>query len=254
MKLYLNEEKDNKSKIAAAIAVAVYIAMWVVLILVCRFDMTQPQEGEGIMISLGDVEQAAPGAHSVTDQQQVEASEVSNNENVTPQQTMTQDIEDAPAVKEKTKKPEEKKVVVEKPREVNQRAIFKGRTTGDKSGSSGDSQGVGTQGDPSGDPLGSPSGTGRSADGNSFSLSGRTLVGSLPRPQYNAKDEGRVVIEVTVGSNGEVLTAKYSSKGSTTQSSSLVVAAESAAKRAKFSVKEESPIQKGTITYIFRMN
>lgn len=253
MKLYLNEEKDNKSKIAAAIAVAVYIAMWVVLILVCRFDMNQPQEAEGIMISLGDVEQAAPGELSMTDQQAAEVTEQSQPDKVTPQQTMTQDTEEAPAVKDKNKKKEEKKVVVEKPREVNQKALFPGRATGDKSASSGNGQGVGTQGDPSGDPLGSPSGTGRSTDGNSFSLSGRTLVGSLPRPQYNAKDEGRVVIEVTVGSNGEVLSAKYSSKGSTTQSSALVAAAESAAKRAKFSVREDSPIQKGTITYIFSM-
>ena len=165
------------------------------------------------------------------------------------QEQMTQQTdEDVPVVKEE-KKPEKKpkkeqvqakpqpkpQQPAEKPREVNRKALFPGRTEGSSS-------------------EGSHEGTGTGTDGNSASLSGRSLVGGLPSPDYRAKDQGRVVIEIVVDQQGRVTSAAYRAKGSTTQNSVLVNAALRAARGARFNVDESAPLsQTGTITYNFRM-
>ena len=142
----------------------------------------------------------------------------------------------------------------EKPREVNRKALFPGRTEGGSSRSEGTGTGTGNQGDLAGTPEGSHEGTGTGTDGNSASLSGRSLVGGLPSPDYRAKDQGRVVIEIVVDQQGRVTSAAYRAKGSTTQNSVLVNAALKAARGARFNVDESAPLsQTGTITYNFRM-
>ena len=143
---------------------------------------------------------------------------------------------------------------MEKPREVNRKALFPGRTEGSKATSEGTGTGAGNQGNLAGTPEGSHEGTGTGTGGNSASLSGRSLVGMLPKPDYSAKDQGRVVIEIMVDQQGKVTAATYRSKGSTTQNSSLVNSALQAARRAQFNVDENAPVsQSGTITYNFRM-
>ena len=120
--------------------------------------------------------------------------------------------------------------------------------------SEGTGTGTGNQGDLAGTPEGSHEGTGTGTDGNSASLSGRSLVGGLPSPDYRAKDQGRVVIEIVVDQQGRVTSAAYRAKGSTTQNSVLVNAALKAARGARFNVDESAPLsQTGTITYNFRM-
>jgi len=79
-------------------------------------------------------------------------------------------------------------------------------------------------------------------------------VGSLPKPAYNAREEGRVVIEIHVDQQGRVTRTAFRSVGSTTTNSALVAAAEQAARQARFNVDENAPFpQIGTITYNFRM-
>ena len=89
---------------------------------------------------------------------------------------------------------------------------------------------------------------------SSASLAGRSLQGALPRPEYGAREEGRVVIEITVDRRGRVTDATYRSVGSTTQNSTLINAALRAARQARFNEDENAPIsQRGTIAYNFRM-
>lgn len=88
----------------------------------------------------------------------------------------------------------------------------------------------------------------------SASLAGRSLQAALPRPEYGAREEGRVVIEITVDRQGRVTDATYRSSGSTTQNSTLINAALRAARQARFNEDENAAIsQRGTITYNFRM-
>ena len=97
-------------------------------------------------------------------------------------------------------------------------------------------------------------GSGAPGTGGQASLSGRTLASALPRPDYGARDEGRVVVEILVDRNGRVTSAAYRSSGSTTNNSTLVAAALRAARNARFNVDDNAPLsQRGTITYNFRM-
>ena len=84
-------------------------------------------------------------------------------------------------------------------------------------------------------------------------LQGRGLVGALPMPAYPAGNRGgKVVVRVAVDKHGNVTSATYEPKGSTTSDSSLVDAAVAAAKRAKFT-ESAAFVQGGTITYIFKL-
>ena len=83
-------------------------------------------------------------------------------------------------------------------------------------------------------------------------LQGRGLAGNLPKPTYPGSKSGKVLIRVTVNSQGAVTSATFEPKGSTTSDSQLVEAAIAAAKKARFT-ESRATVQGGTITYLFRM-
>ena len=140
----------------------------------------------------------------------------------------------------------------EQPRTVNRRALFPGRTAGSTSTSEGPAAGEGNAGDLSGAPEGSHDGTGQSDSGIAYDLSGRSVVGKLPKPSYPGNESGKVVVDVTVDASGRVTYASYRAQGSTTNSKRLVDAAVEAARKARFS-SSESLMQTGTITYVFTL-
>lgn len=184
---------------------------------------------------------------------------------------ITEDTEEAPAIEPKpvvkpksVKKPEPKPIVKTEPTpepapKVDPRAIFPGKNaTGDKKGQGGN-QGVtgkpGDQGKPTGDPNATGyDGTGGSGGGVSFDLSGRSKR-SIPPPSKNFKEEGTVVVTIYVNRAGNVTRVITGVKGTTTSNAQLRLLAEQAAKQAKFSPKEDAPEeQKGSITYIFKLD
>ncbi len=84
-------------------------------------------------------------------------------------------------------------------------------------------------------------------------LEGRTVVGALPEPEYASKDEtGQVVVSITVDAYGNVIDATPGAAGTTVQSANLWAASKKAALKAKFS-NGTSAVQKGTITYVFKL-
>ncbi len=84
-------------------------------------------------------------------------------------------------------------------------------------------------------------------------LRGRGLVGSLPVPSYPGNTGGKIVIRVAVNQHGQVTSAAYEPKGSTSSDAALIAAAIEAAKRARFT-ESRSFMQGGTITYNFKLN
>ena len=123
---------------------------------------------------------------------------------------------------------------------------------GSTSTSEGPAAGEGNAGDLSGAPEGSHDGTGQSDSGIAYDLSGRSVVGKLPKPFYPGNESGKVVVDVTVDASGRVTYASYRAQGSTTNSKRLVDAAVEAARKARFS-SSESLMQTGTITYVFTL-
>jgi len=109
----------------------------------------------------------------------------------------------------------------------------------------------------SGNPFSNSStgtGGGGTGVGPSFNLSGRSLVGAggLPRPDYTIQEEGRIVINITVDPNGNVIAAEIG-RGTNIDNTSLRNSALNAAKRAKFNKIQGTNNQNGTITYNYRL-
>lgn len=119
-------------------------------------------------------------------------------------------------------------------------------------GSQGNSGTPGNAGDPNGDPDGKAldgisTGTGDVGGG----LSGRGLV-SRPSISANTQNSGDVVVTVCVNSSGNVVSAKYTQRGSTTNNATLIREAIKAANKYKFD-KSNMDKQCGTIKIKFRL-
>lgn len=234
-------------------------------------------EEEGILINFGNVDEGfgkeEPQYSESIQQKSVEEKQEPKPETTTSEAddgSITQDFEDAPAVKEQGKKkkteetkkepqPEQKKEEtkeVKEERKVNEQALFPGRNRDNNNSSSeGETQGKTNQGSTTGsvDSQNHVGGDSMGANGTSFSLAGRNPE-SLPKPEYNYQIEGKVVVEITVDKYGNVTDAVPGAKGSTTLDANLLAAAKKAALKAKFDKKPDAPAyQKGTITYFFRL-
>jgi outer membrane biosynthesis protein TonB len=135
----------------------------------------------------------------------------------------------------------------------------KNKTAGGGDGNSGH---AGNEGSPDGNPdTHGKGGTGNNPDftghgngpgGTGFSLKGRKMVQSPPKVT-DGKEEGMVVVYITVDKDGNVIDADPNGKGTTTSSGVLKSKARQAALQAKFSPSsDKSEIQKGTLIFKFQ--
>jgi periplasmic protein TonB len=186
---------------------------------------------------------------------------------------MTQDLEDAPEIAKKEVAKEIKKtpVVITQPKKelpkepvVNTKAIY----TKKKTGSEGETGKPGDQGieegslyskkhgnnmgsGDHGDGTGSHGDGGPGGNGINFSLSGRSMR-VPPKITDQSQEQGKVVVDITVDKNGNVVTASAPGRGSTTTSTNLVRKAKDAAMKTKFSPSPQGvEEQRGTITFAF---
>ncbi|MES2515490.1 MAG: energy transducer TonB [Bacteroidota bacterium] len=105
-------------------------------------------------------------------------------------------------------------------------------------------------GDGGGDGPGKGPGKGPGNGGFGFSLSGRSIM-TPPVLSKDTKEEGKVVVEITVDKTGKVIKADPNGRGTTTSSPMLKAKARQAALATTFNVSGEFEEQKGTITIIF---
>ncbi|QLG45670.1 hypothetical protein [Costertonia aggregata] len=84
----------------------------------------------------------------------------------------------------------------------------------------------------------------------SYSLVDRNSY-ELPPPIYTCIEGGKVVINIEVNSNGDVIEADFNAKSSGTSNGCLVDNAIAYALKAKFNSASKK-VQKGTITYLFQ--
>ncbi|MDI9551619.1 MAG: TonB family protein [Candidatus Cryptobacteroides sp.] len=86
-------------------------------------------------------------------------------------------------------------------------------------------------------------------------LKGRNTLGTLPKPSYSVQEDGIVVVDIWVDNYGNVQRAIAGGEGTTVADKTLWAAARAAAMKAHFSQSADAPaLQKGTITYIFKLN
>lgn len=107
---------------------------------------------------------------------------------------------------------------------------------GDKEANKGDGDGYNLQG----------------SDQLDAGLKGRGLREGLPKPSKNFNAAGRVVVYVTIDSQGNVVSAKVDLEGTTTSDDTLRRLAVEAARKAKFKPSQRT-VQGGRITYDFKL-
>lgn len=238
-----NKRKDQKRRlISGAITLLFYLLVFVLLSFLGLPYQDPPPAERGVEISAGDLTDmgdAVMGAMGGDIAQESQS-------NISPDDAdniATQNTEDSPITSKPTKTKQNKKQP--KTPTVENDAIFPG-----KKGAKGNGQGSGT-GYGQGENGTGGGGNGANTSGNGYSLNGRTAK-YLPKPDNKKNETGNVVVLIEVNPEGEVIRATAGVKGTTLMDSNIWRKCEQAAKKAKFSAKEDAPErQRGTITYHF---
>ena len=226
MKYY--DEKDDRPRLYGGVAVAIYAIAVAALLLLIYIPITVVEVPEMMVIEFEEVEPPTP--------QPVISTEAPRHERIS---TTVQNSQQVSGTDAQTQT-------------INRRAMFQSISDGvdepEDLGNPYAQQGEENlaQGDGGGlNPIGN--------DQLDEGLRGRGLVGNLPVPSYPGNASGKIVIRVTVDQHGQVTSAAYEPKGSTSSDAALIAAAIEAAKRARFT-ESRSFAQGGTITYNFRLN
>lgn len=226
MKYY--DEKDDRPRLYGGVAVAIYAIAVAALLLLIYIPITVVEVPEMMVIEFEEVDPPTP--------QPVISNEAPRHERIS---TTVQNSQQVSGTDPQTQT-------------INRRAMFQSNSDGvdepEDLGNPYAQQGEENlaQGDGGGlNPIGN--------DQLDEGLRGRGLVGNLPVPSYPGNASGKIVIRVAVDQHGQVTSAAYEPKGSTSSDAALIAAAIEAAKRARFT-ESRSFAQGGTITYNFRLN
>lgn len=241
----------RRSRVIGTLAAFIYVAGWVVVMLVVNFRLNTEVIEEGVMLDIiGDPGQAAAMQQATVKPVQTVPQPPSQEE------LATQDTEEAPAIapekpKEKTKPKPQPEKPQEKPRQADPNALFRPSKNTSQGGATASAETGQGKGGYSGDEKGSGGG----GVDSEYSVGNRTLVGRLPLPStdYGKNKQGKVVVEIMVNEDGAVTSATYRAKGSTTSDNQLVRVAIEAARKARFTHGSSDIPEMGTITYTFKL-
>ncbi len=264
--------------------VATILFHLIVFLIMISFGLSIPlplPAEEGIMIDFGDSRNGSGASveRRVEKKKIAKPPKVEEPQEQAEETNMTQDYEKAPVIEKKKEQKKEKKKPVKKPEpkpdpkpdpkpkpdpepekeepKVNQNALFPGKTDNKNSAKSvdeGKTYKGGNQGVKDGE-VGVEQYKGNKSGGNgiNYDLDGRSYV-NLTKPSYKTDEYGTVVVEIIVNRDGVVTKARAGVKGTNVNSVELFKAAEKAALKSRFNRKAGAPaFQKGTITYVFKM-
>ena len=138
---------------------------------------------------------------------------------------------------------------------VSNRAIYKGGNNPQVSNSEGITEQPGDQGKPNSlAGIKNYDGSGGNGNGTGYNLGGRGAK-SLHRPNDDFIEEGKIVVDIWVNREGQVIRAKISPKGTTIINNDMRQNAIQAAKRSTFNADLDAPEeQQGSLTYTFVIN
>jgi len=268
-----------KSDLYGIIGSAVSCGIIILLLFLILMPRIEKPEEEGIVVSFGDVF-IAGGQNPVTDvtTPQQPTTEPTPTEQITPpqqevQEDMLTQVDESLAIarqEEERRRREQEEVERrrrEEERQAEQRRQEEERQAearrqeeerrrqeaADRASALGNVFGTG-QNDGGGmdageGQQGNPVGRGTS-EGNSWSLDGRSLVGSLVRPTHDRNVEGTITVVITVDTNGNVTDARIGTP-TTIGDEATRRAAVDAARRTRFTAGRSAA--SGTITYNFRL-
>lgn len=268
--------------------IGTFVYVILVLFILLWFKISKPievEEGEGLLVDFGYTEQgigesepdknnpmtqvAIPSPGNPPFTQEVKEKVLVQEEELTEKMDIPNQPEDKkvvvvenllknPAKAEKLSKNPAETSESKEAKQVNENAMFKGfKGTGSGNGSQGNTEGQGNMGDPSGSKSDNYLGksTGLGSEGEGRGMIGKGLIGrklsSIPPITDNSNKTGKIVIKVSVSSDGKVISAVYTPQGTTITDSDLINKCEAVAKKAKFSPSEDKDTDQGTLIFSF---
>lgn len=271
----------DQDKIYGIIGTLLFHGLIILLLLLYVFPNAELKKEEGVLVQFGNINEASgtfepkhvdekPVIEPVKPEPEPQPKPEVREEMIVQDQEETVALEQEKKKKEQQKKKEEAdRLLVERKRKEEedrkrkeQEAIAertsnlaKGAfgTKDDKANRGTGTTGEGLQGVPTGNSnVGEMSGAGGTGNTPSWDLSGRSVVGVLPLPSYNAQVSGKIVISITVDKSGKVINTEIG-RGTTIDNLALRKAAETAALQARFSVSPNAGNQVGSITYHYKL-
>ena len=231
------------------------LVVLVLFLLAFRTPLPLPGE-EGVEVDLGMMDQ---GLGNILPEKPAipMAAQHQQQQNKSKEDIVTQNDDEAPAIeKPKNTKPKQETKPVEEPKPtVNQKALFKGSNNPQAGGSEGITGQPGDQGKPNGlAGIKKYDGNGGKGNGTGYDLGGRGAK-SLHHPDDEFSEEGKIVVDIWVNRNGQVVRAEVATKGTDIINNAMRQKAIQAAKRSTFASDPDAPEeQHGTITYTFVIN
>lgn len=256
--------KVTKNQILGIVVTLVVHILALLLLVVLKLSVPIQEEESGIPVMLGNdaMAQGYTESFQFTEVTSVK-SDVPNIENapqIQPQPQVEEPLitqPDEPTIEvptaeelEAQKRAEAERMAAERVAQQMASAFGKGAEMGNK-GEVPEKVEEGTQGAEVGVEAADKA-TGIGVQGT-FDLNGRNISGDgLPVPVNTVQDEGRVVVNITVNSAGQVIATSINRRTNTVNPE-LRKAAEDAAKRARFNQIDAVDNQTGTITYYFKL-
>jgi len=265
------ENNYPKAFLATGIIMAVLFAL-------CYFIVfTMPPKAEdgtgGILVNYGTVDEGMGNDYMSTEEPSV--AEKANNtkpDKVTPappteekpqadnsdKKIVTQNTEDAPEVSTSNKKPTNavatQPTKTESKPSVNQNALYKGKTNNGTGEGDGTGNKPGNQGKVTGSTLtNNYNGTGSGNGGNLSGMPQRNFI-NKPAVSDDSRRTGRIVVDIRVDRNGNVIYARAGAKGTTIADANLLQKCEDAVKNSKLNPLDSAPdMQIGTVVFVFKV-
>jgi periplasmic protein TonB len=255
----MNKAIDSKRK--GIIGTIVFHLVLLIIFLFTGITMPDPlpdEKGLPVQLDLGNVdfgsgeEQPESTEEPEITDPVTEPVESNPSESMEEVETQNEASEISAPKKTEATKVEEKKPVLD---ERLKKAIsnpFQTNNNNDSKGQ-GDSDQAGDHGKPDGSPNGNSLNGDRAGGGISYSLVGRDFKGA-PGIKGNFQETGKIVVEIIVDRNGNVVRVSPGARGTTITNAELIKKVVESARKAKFTPKADAPEeQKGTMTFVFSL-
>ena len=252
--------REKREKVANVTGILVTLAIHVLVLVICLtngltyLDPPPPERAPLVIEFQEDIAVEKPVETQVGQQPQAEEIDTEKEVELV-QKSESPNVSPVPNTTPATKPDAHGDVEVPEPKQeepaLDPRASFPGMGKKDNSATTPHSASEASEGFKAGQPDGNTN-EGKTEGKSNAHLEGRSLIGSLPKPEYNQQDEGKVVVMINVDQYGNVTDAVVIE--ATVTNKVLWQSARNAALKAHFEKAADAPaVQTGTITYIFKL-
>lgn len=267
------QTENNYPKAFLATSIILALLIGLSYFIVFQHPVKEEDGTGGILVNYGTVDEGMGDDYMSTEEPSV--AEHANNtkpdkvttapptEQVTPtedasKQVVTQNTEDAPEINN-DKKPSQSVTAQQQPTKetpkptVNQNALYKGKTNNGTGEGDGTGSTPGNQGKTTGTTLtNNYNGTGSGTGGNLQNMPQRNFV-SRPSMDNDTRQTGKIVVDIRVDKDGNVVYARAGARGTTITNQDLLDKCEEAVKRSKLNQLESADLQQGTVVFVFKV-